>query len=462
MKKLFLLLLLGVCLAAVFNGCGNNSLSTQSSSGSAPAIISVTENITGSIGGSLTLEVTASGDDLTYQWMKDETDMGSETESVLYIHNFQIDDVGAYKVRVSNSSGSVTSRKIYVNDQGAPTITSLSENVSASTGDDFELYVTATGDNLQYRWEKDGVALEAQNESRLYVGNFVADKAGSYRVVVSNASGSVTSSRIVVNDISSDNRPVITSVTEDQDVLLGTDVVFSVTASGDDLNYQWYKNTSIMTGETDSSLSIRDVADSDEGYYRVIVTNTNGSVTSQRIYLDIEGEDSSSRYAPTITSFSSDMTVDEDASPVLRVVATSTATPSYAWYHNGTKITDETTSTLRIFEFSEADEGTYWVAVSNAYGSVTSDKILVQLKTTYKTMTLGENSCNGYQCWRDDTTAKKVCEMNGYTDVYATTASPTKHSKKYCKWISTGWSCDSDCNSCQASQAIASITCKKN
>ena len=57
----------------------------------------------------------------------------------------------------------------------------------------------------------------------------------------------------------------------------------------------------------------------------------------------------------------------------LSVVAQATAPFSYQWYFNGTRLLFMTNSTLVIGNAQSANEGQYWVVVSNAAGVVTSD-----------------------------------------------------------------------------------------
>ena len=68
----------------------------------------------------------------------------------------------------------------------------------------------------------------------------------------------------------------------------GTDVDFSVTATGLSLTYQWRRNGMDITdtigevsGATTATLTITSITDpDDEGDYTVVVTNAAGTVTS--------------------------------------------------------------------------------------------------------------------------------------------------------------------------------------
>ncbi len=78
------------------------------------------------------------------------------------------------------------------------------------------------------------------------------------------------------------------------DVLVGVDVNFSVTATGDSLRYQWQKDGDNITdspgtysGANSKSLVVQNVSEINEGSYQVIITNQAGAITSAQINLTI-------------------------------------------------------------------------------------------------------------------------------------------------------------------------------
>ena len=80
--------------------------------------------------------------------------------------------------------------------------------------------------------------------------------------------------------------PVITVQPVSQFIQAGSNVTFSVTASGTSpLHYQWHNGTGILANATNSSLTITN-AQADASYY-VVVSNPYGSVTSQSAQLKI-------------------------------------------------------------------------------------------------------------------------------------------------------------------------------
>lgn len=89
------------------------------------------------------------------------------------------------------------------------------------------------------------------------------------------------------------NKPQITQQPTNAVKNTGDDVSFTIEAIGDNLSYQWKKdgadisNNSRISGATSNSLSISNLAESDEGSYSCEVFNTEGSVESNAAALTV-------------------------------------------------------------------------------------------------------------------------------------------------------------------------------
>ena len=82
--------------------------------------------------------------------------------------------------------------------------------------------------------------------------------------------------------------PTISVQPVSQSVSSGSAVTFSVTATGDGtLSYQWYKDSTAISGATSASYAIASATSSAAGTYYVIVTNSGGSTTSSSATLTI-------------------------------------------------------------------------------------------------------------------------------------------------------------------------------
>lgn len=62
---------------------------------------------------------------------------------------------------------------------------------------------------------------------------------------------------------------------------------------------------------------------------------------------------------------------------------------TYQWYKNGVAITGATASTYQIASYTDAAAGTYYVVVSNAAGSSTSNKVTLSTLVPPGPVTLG-------------------------------------------------------------------------
>jgi len=104
--------------------------------------------------------------------------------------------------------------------------------------------------------------------------------------------------------------PIVTAGPQSLTVVSGTNVTFSVSASGfAPLSFQWQFNGTDMTGATNSSLSLLAVAPAQQGNYRALVRNPVGATASTAAVLRV-------LVPPTISDVA-DQTVDEDNSTAL-------------------------------------------------------------------------------------------------------------------------------------------------
>ena len=109
--------------------------------------------------------------------------------------------------------------------------------------------------------------------------------------------------------------PTIITQPISQTVNEGSSVTFSVVATGTEpLSYQWYKDSSPISGATDSSYTIGSAKASDEGSYFVIVSNSVGNAVSSVATLTV-------KTMPRIIVQPKSQTVNEGDSVTFTVVA---------------------------------------------------------------------------------------------------------------------------------------------
>lgn len=172
----------------------------------------------------------------------------------------------------------------------------------------------------------------------------------------------------------SHGQPIITNQPQNQTSVVGATATFTVGVTGTEpLAYQWQKSLDQTTftdrlGDTAPTLIITSVQAADQAYYRVVVTNLEGAVTSSAAYLGVLVPPSiSSGGQPTnFPSASLGATVGN------RVVASGSPPLSYQWRFNGTNLPGQIGASIFLSDLKAAATGDYTVVVTNLGGSVTS------------------------------------------------------------------------------------------
>jgi hypothetical protein len=163
-----------------------------------------------------------------------------------------------------------------------------------------------------------------------------------------------------------------------QTVCPGDGAVFSTVASGTGpYSYAWWKNGSVLSGQTNSSLTLVNVGAGDAATYSVIVSGAMGTVTNSAT-LTVN--------APvTVTAAPLNQASVAGGSATFSVTASGTGL-SYQWLFNGQVIGASTNVILNNLLTSQA--GVYTVIVSGTCDSVTNTATLTVNKAT-ASITLG-------------------------------------------------------------------------
>jgi trimeric autotransporter adhesin len=149
----------------------------------------------------------------------------------------------------------------------------------------------------------------------------------------------------------------------------GTAAVFTVTATGTDLTYQWRKGTTNINGATTATYNIASVVSGDAGDYNVVITNGCGTVTSANANLAVTA-------LPVITTQPANVTSCLQQNVLFSVVATG-SNLTYQWRKDGTAITGATVASLIVTNLTASSAGSYSVVVSSGTCSVTSNSAVL-------------------------------------------------------------------------------------
>jgi hypothetical protein len=218
----------------LFQNCGKSvdlddytsqSSSEETTASNAPKITGA--NTPGSVGyfEPANLLVQASGQNLTYQWYKDNTLVVGATNPTLTVAQAIAKDTGTYKVVVSNEFGVIESPALALSvvrkpeQLGPPVIASATPNFDIllseyGSGKKYPLAVTATGIGLTYEWRVTyldySVNPNGESITKMFAttANTVAHEVdysgvkypafGTYTVTVKNYFGEVASRTVTV------------------------------------------------------------------------------------------------------------------------------------------------------------------------------------------------------------------------------------------------------------------------
>ena len=183
-----------------------------------PVISGQPANITIAAGTSGSMTVVASSPSpLSYQWQHEGTNISNgghysgATNATLTISNADPNDAGAYKVKVTNTSGFLFSSPATLTVVTVPTV--ATQPISKAVSDGYPATFSVVGFGglpLTYEWRLNGTTVVGTGSTLSILGAHAAN-AGNYTAIINNSYGSVTSrvARLIVSVGSITNNLVV-------------------------------------------------------------------------------------------------------------------------------------------------------------------------------------------------------------------------------------------------------------
>ncbi|MBK8874086.1 MAG: T9SS type A sorting domain-containing protein [Bacteroidetes bacterium] len=255
-----------------------------------------------------------------------------------------------YFARIESPCGNsyCVSRTIFVNPTA--TITPAGSTTFCSGGN---VTLNAnTGTGLTYQWKKYGNPIAGATAS-----SYVATGSGSYRVVVTNASGCSASASPVTVTVNLLPSASITA-TGSTAICPGSSVSLNAN-TGAGLNYQWKKYSNDISGATGATY-----AATGAGTYKVRVTDANGcSKTSNNIAVTVLPSPTASITATGSTTFC--------AGDSVKLAAASGAGNTYQW-RKGSSVINGATG----LNYYAKTTGNYKVTVTATNGCTKNSNVI--------------------------------------------------------------------------------------
>jgi hypothetical protein len=140
----------------------------------------------------------AEGNNLNYEWYRNNTSVQSGTSSQLSISSSSPGNSGDYVCKITGSCGTVFSGNMKMTVYPLTSINSITPDTEVPFGSDITLDVSAEGHDLNYQWKKDNVLIGNSNTPQLVLNNVNASDIGLYLTTVEGTCGTRTSDTVYV------------------------------------------------------------------------------------------------------------------------------------------------------------------------------------------------------------------------------------------------------------------------
>ncbi len=406
-------------------GTATSDAATLTVNGIAPSITTQPSGQTVTMGGNAGFTVAANGaPSPTLRWQVSTNNGstwsevangsvygGATTETLNIIGTTLAMNGYRYRAVATNTAGTATSNAATLTVNGiVPSIATQPSGQMVTIGGNSSFAVAANGapaPTLQWQVSTDGSTWSDVANAGVYsgattntlsiTGATLSMNGYRYRAVATNSAGTATSNAatLTVNGIA----PSITRQPSGQTVTAGGSASFTVAANGaPPPTLQWQVSIDGSTwsdiwdgglydGTITSTLSVSDVVLSMNGYrYRAVATNAIEVATSDAATLIVNG------IAPSFTTQPLGQTVNAGDSVSFGVAVSGTPEPTLKWEvsPDGSTWTDVPNSspylgptgwTLGITNATASLNGyLYRVVAANAYGSATSDAVMLTVK----------------------------------------------------------------------------------
>ncbi len=349
-------------VTALYSGYDGESDAVQTSmTYNSPVITSQPNSSEVCEGDNATFNVTATGNDLSYQWKKDGSNISGANSDTYTISEVTTGDAGNYTCDITNVCGSVSSDVATLTVSPAPvpptSVTATLTNQCAGVSNQLS-YTGGSGDTFKWYTGSCGGTEIGTGNNLLISPSFTTTYYGRWEKACGvSACESVT---VTITDATA-----VTTQPQSQAVCEDGNVTFTVTATGSNLTYQWQKDGSDISGATSDSYTLSNVSSSDEGNYTCDVTGDCGIVTSDAAVLTINP-------ATVITTQPVSVNANMGDDVTFSVVAEG-SNLSYQWQFNNSDIIGETADSYTITNVQVSNAGNYDVVVSGDCGNLTSD-----------------------------------------------------------------------------------------
>lgn len=315
-----------------------------------------------------TLSVAATGDSISYLWIKNGSDTLSLKTSRIIFSSVKASDSGSYQCIVSNIFDTITSTAAFLNVLIPPTFDTLPDSVVVFDGDTAKIRISVSGTPpFSYKWIKNDTDSVGSSTELVIPNVSLSDNGNDYYCIVT---GVITESTSKIYLKVRPAPPVIDSQPTTVNIIENQNAVFSIKAHGTaPLQYKWFYLNDLATVLSDSTTLILNKVQITQNNSKIFcqVSNIAGTTSSDTVLLQVYPE------RPIIFTQPLSQSTNEAKRVKFTVEATGTPPLNFLWFKVGTNDTLSTLDSLVLDPVKKKDAGDYYCIVSNSAGIDTSE-----------------------------------------------------------------------------------------
>ncbi len=306
---------------------------------------------------------------LSFLWYQDGVLMPDEFRTNMVVQNVAYSHTNlSWRVVVTNSMGSITSRVARITIIEPPVILSQPSSVLAEPNTEARFTVVNGGTPpFAYRWLLNGAPVAGGTQPTLVIPSVTSTRQGLYEVEVSNPAGTVVS---VPASLGANVAPVALGASALlTNVAPGTTLGLTARVAGiGPFTFQWLFNGAPIPGQTNLNLVISNTPPDAAGTYTFTVANAFGTAT----LADEAASVVRVVNLPFIESGPEDVLAILGRPATFGVTVRGTNRVSYQWTKDGEPIAGATEPSYTLASPAMWDAGSYAVAVANSEGTTWS------------------------------------------------------------------------------------------
>lgn len=297
-----------------------------------------------------------------------------------------------YRIKITDANNSaLTSQSTSNFSLSTPTaITKHPTSMSACTGTPASFDVDAVGGNLTYQWKFNGNNINGATSKTLTIPSVFSASGGEYTCEVSGACGNPIISNMATLTVT--GGPAITAQPLPLLACVGGVATFVADASGPNLTLKWQKNGIDIPNSNSKTLTISNVANVNEGSYRMVATSAGCSVVANSNAADLTITD-----PPLVTTQPVAISQCENTPAKLYVNSSGNVT-GVKWYKNGVEQFSYTSKTITFTSLSANDAGAYYCVLTGLCSPAASSATInvdVNTKPVITTQPTNKNTPEG-------------------------------------------------------------------